>query len=127
PCGALASRPKGIKTPSLDPLWPAADHHRIDSNESAHICGTGHQIIEGGKGASAKKLKSTVWPPPALSLLFHVRQEPPCPARACHRRKPAHRRAPRKAQGPAGSPAARQGRRLPERFQARPPCGRPAR
>jgi acetoin utilization deacetylase AcuC-like enzyme len=32
----------GGKTSSLAPLWPAADHHRMTSNESTAICGTGH-------------------------------------------------------------------------------------
>ena len=42
PYGALDRRPEWVQTPSLDPPWPPADHHRLDSNESTDICGTGH-------------------------------------------------------------------------------------
>ena len=39
PCVALAHWPEGGKTASLDPLWPVADHPRMDSNESTDIWG----------------------------------------------------------------------------------------
>ena len=113
--------PGPIRAPARAAGWPAAGP------------GIGRRLSKTWRGLSSaagrapQKTKIDGFRPAFPTPSFHVRQAQHRPARTAHRRQPADRRAPRKAQGPARSAAARQGRRLPQRLQAGPPCRRPAR